>query len=84
MWGWFDDDAAFLKDWGFELGSLERPVSIWHGSEDRFVPPSHGGWLAGHVPDARAHLLADEGHLSIAVGRYGEVLDDLLAASGRG
>lgn len=84
VWGWFDDDLAFLRDWGFELADLRRPVSIWQGGQDRFVPPSHGDWLAARVPGARAHLLPAEGHLSIALGRYGEILDDLLAAAGRG
>jgi len=83
VWGWFDDDLAFLSGWGFALSSIVRPVSIWHGSDDRFVPVSHGEWLAAHVPGARVRLLPGQGHLSIAVGNYGEILDDLLAAAGR-
>jgi pimeloyl-ACP methyl ester carboxylesterase len=79
IWGWFDDDMAFIRDWGFELDSIAVPVAIWQGVQDRFVPYAHGEWLAGHVPGARPHLLAEHGHLSIAVGAYGEVLDDMLA-----
>ena len=79
IWGWFDDDLAFVRDWGFSLGSISVPVAIWQGGQDRFVPFAHGEWLAGHVPGARAHLLPDHGHLSIAVGAYEEVLDDMLA-----
>ena len=30
--------------------------------------------------ERKARLLPDEGHLSLAVGAYGAVLDDLLAA----
>jgi pimeloyl-ACP methyl ester carboxylesterase len=78
-WGWFDDDMAFLRDWGFDLASIGVPVSIWQGSDDRFVPPSHGEWLAAHVGGARPHLLEGEGHLSLALGRYGEILDELRA-----
>jgi pimeloyl-ACP methyl ester carboxylesterase len=79
IWGWFDDDLAFMRDWGFSLDSISVPVAIWHGAQDRFVPFAHGEWLAGHVPGARAHMLPDHGHLSIAVGAYDEVLDDMLA-----
>jgi pimeloyl-ACP methyl ester carboxylesterase len=77
-WGWFDDDLAFVHDWGFDLSEIERPVTIWHGQQDRFVPFSHGQWLVEHVSGARARLFPGHGHLSLTVGAYGDVLDDLL------
>ena len=57
IWGWFDDDVAILGDWAFDLGRIDVPVRIWHGREDRFVPVSHGEWLAEHVAGATAHIL---------------------------
>ena len=78
-WGWFDDDYAFLKPWGFALDDMQVPVAIWQGDQDLMVPFAHGGWLAAHVAGARAHLLPGEGHLSIAAGSFAQVLDDLLA-----
>ena len=78
VWGWFDDDIACLGDWGFDLAAIGRPVTVWQGREDRFVPPAHAEWLASHVPGARLELRADEGHLSLAVATYGHVLDALL------
>lgn len=80
--GWFDDDMAFMRGWGFELASIQVPVSVWQGVEDRFVPFSHGEWLAAQVPGARARLRAEEGHLSLTLGRYGDLLDDLVEAGG--
>ena len=77
--GWFDDDLAFRSDWGFSLGEIRVPVTIWQGADDRMVPATHGAWLADHVPGARAELRPGEGHISIAVDGYGEILDDLLA-----
>jgi pimeloyl-ACP methyl ester carboxylesterase len=79
IWGWFDDDIACLRDWGFGLAAITRPVTIWQGRQDLFVPFAHGEWLAARVPGARAQLLDDHGHLSIGLGRYGDVLDGLLA-----
>jgi pimeloyl-ACP methyl ester carboxylesterase len=80
IWGWFDDDKAFLADWGFDLGRIDVPVAIWQGGQDRFVPAAHGEWLAENVSGATAHLRPEEGHLSLQILAYGEILDGLLTA----
>ncbi len=79
IWGWFDDDHAIWGDWGFDPAEIEAPVSLWHGGQDRFIPIAHGEWLASQIPNVRAHLLPDEGHLSLWARHYGAVLDELLA-----
>ena len=79
IWGWFDDDLAFVRDWGFDLSSIDVPVTVWQGDRDRMVPIEHGRWLAANIPGATPQLLEGDGHLSIAVGRFGEILDGLLA-----
>jgi pimeloyl-ACP methyl ester carboxylesterase len=81
VWGWFDDDRAILGDWGYELDRIGAPLSLWHGAQDRFVPIAHGKWLANHLT-VGAHLRPDEGHLSLTISSYGEILDDLLGAPG--
>ncbi len=80
IWGWHDDDLAFVRDWGFPLDGIAVPVTIWQGRQDAMVPYAHGEWLARHVPGARARLLEGEGHLSLVL-RFGDVLDDLVAAA---
>ncbi len=77
--GWRDDDIAFVTPWGFDLPSIQTPVAVWQGGADRMVPMAHGAWLAAHIPGAEAHLLPDEGHLSLALNKIGDVLDGLLA-----
>lgn len=77
VWGWFDDDRAILGDWGFDYCALGAPLHLWHGAQDRFVPIAHGEWLARHV-QAETHLRSDDGHLSLSLGSYGEILDALL------
>jgi pimeloyl-ACP methyl ester carboxylesterase len=78
-WGWVDDDLAFARDWGFAVEEMTVPVTVWHGRHDAMVPTTHGKWLADHLPAARRMILDDEGHLSLVL-RFGEVLDELLAA----
>jgi pimeloyl-ACP methyl ester carboxylesterase len=74
--GWIDDDLAFVKPWGFDVGAIAVPVSIWQGGHDRMVPFAHGEWLAAHVPGARARLYDDEGHISLAQ-QMPRILEDL-------
>jgi pimeloyl-ACP methyl ester carboxylesterase len=79
IWGWFDDDLAFVSEWGFDPAAIEVPVTVWHGTDDRFVPLAHGRWLSVNVGRARVRLLDDEGHLSLPLNHYGDILDDLLS-----
>jgi pimeloyl-ACP methyl ester carboxylesterase len=80
IWGWHDDDLAFARHWGFALGEITVPVTVWQGRQDAMVPYAHGGWLASHLPRARAMLFEDEGHLSL-LARFDDVVADLLASS---
>jgi pimeloyl-ACP methyl ester carboxylesterase len=78
-WGWFDDDMAFVKPWGFALDDIRRPVHVWQGRHDRMVPYAHGEWLAAHIPGAIPHLSDELGHLSLVVDSMGRILDELVA-----
>ena len=80
--GWRDDDQAFLRDWGVDLGAIATPVGVWFGDQDLMVPARHGVWLADHVGGAHAMRLADDGHISITFGRFPEMLDELLVLAG--
>ena len=73
--GWLDDDLAFVSPWGFDAAEAAGPLHLWQGDQDLMVPFAHGRWLAAHLPSARAYLLEGEGHISLAAGRLGEMLD---------
>jgi pimeloyl-ACP methyl ester carboxylesterase len=64
VWGWVDDDLAFLKPWGFELTEIAVPTEIRYGAKDVLVPAAHGAWLAGHVPGAQVFVEEAAGHLA--------------------
>ncbi len=82
VWGWFDDDLAFERDWGFSVSTIDRPFIVWHGTQDNFVPPSHGVWLADRIPGAVLRLEEGEGHLSLLFSRYADVLESILPTEG--
>jgi pimeloyl-ACP methyl ester carboxylesterase len=71
--GWIDDDFVFMSPWGFELDEIRVPVQLWHGTQDRFVPVAHGHWLAERIPGVEAHISDEDGHVSIQLGRIGDV-----------
>jgi pimeloyl-ACP methyl ester carboxylesterase len=76
--GWMDDESAETHPWGFHVADIRVPVTVRHGELDHLVRVDHGRWLAGHVPDARAEILPDHGHTSVAVP-FDDVIDGLLA-----
>ena len=79
--GWLHDDLAMCRPWGFKVGDIAVPVSIWQGTEDMMVPFAHAQWLAAHVPNAWVHLEEGEGHVSLRA-QMPRILDDLLDMAG--
>ncbi|HUZ70750.1 MAG TPA: alpha/beta hydrolase [Candidatus Saccharimonadales bacterium] len=55
------------------------PVLLLHGEQDQFVPFGHGVWLTARLPGVEARLTAEDGHLTLAERRVGEVHEWLLS-----
>lgn len=79
--GWVDDNLAFVLPWGFAPESVDRPVLLVHGADDRFVPVSHGRWLAARIPGVEARISDADGHLTLVERRLPEVNEWLLSHS---
>jgi pimeloyl-ACP methyl ester carboxylesterase len=54
-------------------------VLLLHGEDDRFVPVSHGHWLAARIPGVEARIDAADGHLTLFERRMREVNAWLLS-----
>lgn len=84
IWGWHDDDMAFVTPWGIDPATITVPVLVWQGTDDLMVPATHGRWLAAEVPTAEATFADGQGHLSL-VDRLDaglQRLGDLLRSTG--
>ncbi len=79
LYGWLDDDLAFTREWGFELSSIRVPTYLWQGSADLMVPFHHGEWLAAHIPGVVPHLEPGEGHFSLQIRFFEQMVDEVLA-----
>jgi pimeloyl-ACP methyl ester carboxylesterase len=79
--GWLHDDLALVRPWGFSVGDISVPVSVWQGTADMMVPFRHAQWLVAHIPGVRAHLEDGEGHVSL-LAAMPRILDDLLDLAG--
>ncbi len=71
------DLVRFTRAWDFDPRSIQAPVTLWHGTDDRTVPSHHARELAALLPDAQLHLLRGEGHFSLPLRYMREILADL-------
>ncbi|MFN2563601.1 MAG: alpha/beta fold hydrolase [Gemmatimonadaceae bacterium] len=62
------------RRWGFRLEDIRIPVWIWHGHEDRNVPPALARFVAERIPGSRTTFFRAEGHVSTLVNHVGEIL----------
>ncbi|GGP77880.1 alpha/beta fold hydrolase [Saccharothrix coeruleofusca] len=63
--GAVDDDLAFVRPWGFDLGAVEAPVLLVQGGRDRVVPPAHADWMASRLRRHELWSRPDDGHVSV-------------------
>lgn len=63
--GWIDDDLAFVRDFGFDIEMIDKPVILYQGDDDFMVPHAHSYWLEKHIPTAKLNFVPGHGHISL-------------------
>ena len=63
--GWIDDDLAFVRDFGFDIEKIDKPVILYQGDDDFMVPHAHSYWLEKHIPTAKLNFVPGHGHISL-------------------
>jgi pimeloyl-ACP methyl ester carboxylesterase len=75
--GW--DNIAWIGPWDIDPTTVECPVLLWYGTEDRMAERAYGHWFEANLPDARLTMREGEGHLQ-PFAHLPEMLADLVAA----
>lgn len=63
--GWIDDDLAFVRNFGFDITKIDKPVVLYQGDDDFMVPHAHAYWLEKHIPKAKLNFVPGHGHISL-------------------
>ncbi|MBO0679438.1 alpha/beta hydrolase [Mycolicibacterium sp. S2-37] len=67
------DAVVLYRQWDFDVHAIERPVHLWQGLDDRFVPDPINRKVADAMPGAVWHPVAGAGHF-VAVAAADEIL----------
>lgn len=70
--GLIRDGELLYRRWAFDVTTIERPVHMWQGLDDRLVPDSINKMVAHRMPGAVWHAIEGAGHF-VAVGSADDV-----------
>ncbi|MGM0595231.1 MAG: alpha/beta fold hydrolase, partial [Pseudomonadota bacterium] len=71
------DMMLYGQPWGFDLGEIALPLTLWHGEADRLLSPRMCRQQARALPHAVAHYVPGEGHFSLPINSADEMLRHL-------
>ncbi len=57
--------------------TLNLPVLLLHGAEDRIIPAAASEWLHERLPDSQLRIFKNDGH-ALPAHHFGEVMDEIL------
>jgi pimeloyl-ACP methyl ester carboxylesterase len=75
---------GYYRDLGFQLSDIHVPVHYWWGTLDMSVIRLHAEEVEDKIAGAVMHYREHEGHLSLYVHCFKDVLDVISAGGGKG
>jgi pimeloyl-ACP methyl ester carboxylesterase len=78
FYGWLDDDLAFVRDFGFDITKIDKPVVLYQGDDDFMVPHAHGYWLEKKIPTAKLNFVPGHGHISLIFEYRNQIIREAL------
>lgn len=80
--GWVNEELLMASAWGFQFEQIDCPnIFLWHGEQDRNVPPAMGRAVADRLKGCTSAFLAADGHLSLLYHHGQQIIDSLLKNS---
>jgi pimeloyl-ACP methyl ester carboxylesterase len=64
----------YYRDFGFDVSEVRQPVHYWWGTKDMTVIRLHAETIERHAPGGTVHYREREGHLSLYVNYFHDVL----------
>jgi pimeloyl-ACP methyl ester carboxylesterase len=77
-YGWLDDDLAFVRDFGFDITKIDKPVILYQGDDDFMVPHAHGYWLEKKIPNAKLNFVPGHGHISLIFEYRAQIIKEAV------
>lgn len=76
--GYVSDEVLERRPWGFRLGDLNSPVTVWHGGKDGYTPLAHAEAMAALLPRSRTNFHADQAH-GLIISSWAAILAELTS-----
>lgn len=73
--GVVQEAALYFNQTGYDVAQIQQPIHFWWGTADSAVPLVHPKAVEEKAPNAIMHYEQDEGHLSIYIHYFEEVLE---------
>jgi pimeloyl-ACP methyl ester carboxylesterase len=72
------DLELYASPWGVDFDSITAPVALWHGEDDRIIPPWLARQLAARLPTVTPRFVPGAGHYSLPLEHLTTILGEMV------